>query len=133
VLALLMSEAVAQRILDSEAKLAEPAKGFRLSELYGELRAAIWSELKTGRDINQFRRNLQREHATKLAGALLRPASSMPADARALMRADARALRADIEAAQRRNGLSVEAKAHLAETLAMLDEALRAPLVRQGV
>ncbi|MEP7183900.1 MAG: zinc-dependent metalloprotease, partial [Betaproteobacteria bacterium] len=129
----LMSESVAQRILDSQAKLDDAAQGFRLSELYGELHAAIWSELKSGRDINLFRRNLQREHATKLAGALLRPASSMPADARALIRADARALRSEIAAAQGRNRLSVEAKAHLAEALAMLDEALKAPLVRQGV
>ncbi|NDP43919.1 MAG: DUF5117 domain-containing protein, partial [Aromatoleum sp.] len=53
-LAQLMSESVAQRILDSEAKLAQPAQGFRLSELYGELHAAIWSELKPGKDINLF-------------------------------------------------------------------------------
>jgi hypothetical protein len=132
-LAQLMSESVAQRILDSEAKLAQPAQGFRLSELYGELHAAIWSELKPGKDINLFRRNLQREHATRLAGALLRPAGSMPADARSLMRADARSLRNEIAAARGRTGLSLEATAHLAETLAMLDEALKAPLVRQGV
>ena len=77
-LAQLMSETVAQRILDSQAKLAPPAQGYALSELYGELRAAIWSELRTGTDINLLRRNLQREHATRLAGALLRPAASMP-------------------------------------------------------
>jgi len=132
-LAQLMSETVAQRILDSQAKLAPPAQGYTLAELYGELRAAIWSELRTGTDINLFRRNLQREHAARLAGALLRPAASMPADARALLRADAKALRGDVAAAQGRRTLTVEARAHLAETLALLDEALKASLVRQGV
>ncbi|HEY5307783.1 MAG TPA: metallopeptidase, partial [Casimicrobiaceae bacterium] len=101
--------------------------------LYGTLHASIWSELKTGKDIDLFRRNLQREHANRLASALLRPAGSMPADARALLRADAKALRAEIAAAKARSGYSLEARAHLAETLATLDEALKAPLVRQGV
>ena len=132
-LAQLMSETVAQRILDSQAKLAPPAQGYGLSELYGELRTAIWSELRTGTDINLFRRNLQREHVTRLAGVLLRPAASMPADARALMRADAKTLRAEVAAAQGRRAYSIEARAHLAETLALLDEALKAPLVRQSV
>jgi hypothetical protein len=132
-LAQLMSETVAQRILDSQAKLAPPAQGYGLSELYGELRAAIWSELRTGTDINLFRRNLQREHAARLAGVLLRPAASMPADARALLRADAKALRGEVAVAQGRRAYSIEARAHLAETLALIDDALKAPMVRQGV
>jgi hypothetical protein len=55
----------------------------------------------------------------------------MPADARALMRADANRLRAELASASRRNRISVEAKAHIAESLAVLDEALRAPLLKQ--
>jgi hypothetical protein len=57
----------------------------------------------------------------------------MPADARSLLRAEARTLRAEIAAAKGRPGYSPEAKAHLDETLASLDEALKAPIVRQGV
>ena len=128
-----MSEAVAQRLLDSEASLDDPAQALKLAELYGTLHRAIWIELRTGRDIPLLRRNLQREHATRLAVSLLRPSASMPADARALLRAEAKTLRAEIAAAQGRPGYSVEAKAHLAETLASLDEALKAPLVRQAV
>jgi hypothetical protein len=128
----LMSEAVAQRILDSQAKLPKADHAFRLSELYGGLTAAIWSELKTGKDIELFRRNLQREHANRLAGALVRPSSAMPADARSLLRIQARALRADLAAAAKA-GYSPEAKAHVAETISTLDEALKASLVRQGV
>lgn len=134
VLGQLMSDTVAQRLLNNESKLESTNQALRLSELYGTLHAAIWSELKTGRDIPLFRRNLQREHATRLATAILRPAASgMPADARSLLRADARKLRNDLAAAQNKPGLSPEARAHLAETLGMLDDALKAPILRQGV
>ncbi len=129
----LMSDAVAQRILDSEVKVSDPKAALHLSELYGTLSDAIWSELKTGRDITPQRRNLQREHLARLAAALLRPSVSMPADARALQREQARALRREIAAAQNRPGFSKEAKAHLAEAITQLDEALKAPIVRQAV
>jgi len=127
-----MSETVAQRLLDAEGKVDRPGDALQLAEVYASLHRAIWSELKTGRDIPLIRRNLQREHATKLATALLRPSGSMPADARALMRADARALRTEIATAAGKPGLSPAAAAHLAEALSTLDEALRAPLVRSA-
>jgi hypothetical protein len=129
----LMSEAVAQRILDSQAKLPRSDQAFRLLELYGGLHRAIFSELKTGHDIDLFRRNLQREYVNKVATALVRPSGSMPADARSQLRAEARLLRGEVAAAQTKSGYSPEARAHLAETLSTLDEALKAPLHRQGV
>jgi len=89
--------------------------------------------LKTGQDIPLIRRNLQREHVNRVAAALLRPSSTMPADARALLRADAVALRSELAAAQRRTGTSKEAQAHLAQAFATVDEALKAPVVRQSV
>jgi hypothetical protein len=133
VLGQLMSDGVAQRILDSEVKSADPRKALRLSELYATLQDSIWSELKTGRDITPLRRNLQREHLQRVANALLRPSGSMPADARSLQREEAKALRREIAAAQNRPAYSKETRAHLAEVLTQLDEALKAPLVRQAV
>nr|MBP8007111.1 zinc-dependent metalloprotease [Burkholderiales bacterium] len=127
-----MSEAIAQRVLDAEGKVDRPGDAVQLAEIYASLHRAIWSELKTGRDIPLIRRNLQREHATRLATALLKPSGSMPADARALMRADAKALRAEIAAAAGKPGWSPAAAAHLAEALSTLDEALKAPLVRSA-
>ena len=129
----LMSDAVAQRILDSEVKSTDASKTLRLSELYSTLEQSIWSELKTGREITPLRRNLQREHLQRVANALLRPAGSMPADARSLQREEAKTLRREIAAAQNRPGFSKETRAHLAEALTQLDEALKAPLVRQAV
>ena len=129
----LMSDTVAARLLESEAKVDAGRQAFRLSELYAALRGAIWSELKTGQDIPLIRRNLQREHVNRVAGALLRPSSTMPADARALLRIEAIALRSELAAAQRRTGTSKEAQAHLAQAFATVDEALKAPVVRQSV
>jgi hypothetical protein len=57
----------------------------------------------------------------------------MPADARALLRADAVALRTELAAAQRKTGYSKEAQAHLAQALVTVDEALKAPVVRQSI
>ena len=129
----LLSDTVAQRLLNNESKTVEAKGALRLSELYGTLHRSIWSELKSGKDIPLLRRNLQREHANKLASALLRPSGSMPADARALFRVEAGTLRAELVAAKARGSYSPEAKAHIAEMTAMLDEALKASIVRQGV
>ena len=129
----LLSDTVAQRLLNNEAKTRDPREALRLSELYGALHRAIWSELESGRDIDLLRRNLQREHASRVANVLLRPSASMPADARSQLRAEAQSLRAELAKAQRGNGYSPEAKAHMAEIASMLDEVLKAPLVRQGV
>ena len=132
VLDALMSPTVAQRLLNNAAKSDDEKHALKVSDLYGTLHAAIWSELRTGRDITLFRRNLQREHVLRIANALLRPSGSMPADARATLRADARALRNELAAAQNRPGFSPEAKAHVNEALNMIDEALKAPLIRQS-
>ncbi len=57
----------------------------------------------------------------------------MPPDARALLRQDARALRDELQVASTKNFWSKETRAHIAEALSTLDEALKAPLQRQGV
>ena len=133
VLAPLMGPEIAQRLLNNELKVRDPADALTVAELYGTLHRAIFSEIVTGEDIPLIRRNLQREYVTRVAGVLLKPVQTMPADARALMRADASKLRSELIAAQKRNKISVEAKAHIAESLAVLDEALKAPLLKQAL
>jgi len=70
--------------------------------------------------------------AMRVAGALLKPTASMPSDARALMRVDATKLRAELARVPTRH-LSAEAKAHVAEMTSLLDEAQKAPIVRQAI
>lgn len=129
-LAQLMSDGVAERILDSEGKL-EAGQAFRLSELYERLARDIWGELdaKAG-DISTPRRELQRDHTAKLTAVLLRPSGQGRADARALLRVQAQGLLTRIDAAQRRAGLSAEARAHLADTGEQLRQALQARVAR---
>ena len=131
VLAPLMGPEVAQRLLNNELKVRDPAEALTVSELYGTLHRAIFSEIANGDDIPLIRRNLQREYVSRVATNLVKPVPTMPADARALMRADANRLRGELAAAAKRNRISVEAKAHIAESLALLDEALKAPIMKQ--
>lgn len=132
VLDVLLADNVAQRLLDSQDKVANPSSLLQLSELYDTLQGAIWSELRTGAEITPRRRNLQREHLKRLATALVKPAATTPADGRSLQRENALQLSRLIQSALPKQK-SKEAKAHLAESLATLNEAIRAPLQRSGV
>lgn len=132
VLDVVLADGVAQRLLESQDKVADPGKLLKLSDLYDTLQNAIWSELKTGGDITSLRRNLQREHVKRVAAALIKPAGTTPADARSLQRENAVQLQAAIRAAIGKP-MSKEAKAHLSESLNLLSEALKAPLQRAGV
>jgi Met-zincin len=137
-LAQLMSDGVASRLLDSEGKIDRTANGapgdtFRLSELYGRLSREIWSELSDKGDIPAPRRELQREHANRLASQVLRPGVASRADSRSLLRTEAQALLARIERAAKRPGLSDAARAHLADSADTLSQALAAKLQRAGV
>ena len=129
----LMADSVAARLLDSQDKVADRSKAMRLSEVYDTLQGAIWAELKTGQDISGMRRNLQRDHLRRIANALVKPAATTPADARALQRENATQLAQQIRAAAGKPGMSKEAKAHLNESLNTLTEALKAPLARAAV
>jgi hypothetical protein len=126
----LLSDTVATRIEESAYRQTKSSEAFRLSELYDTLQSAVWSELKTGRDITPFRRNLQREYLRRVATTILHPAPSDHADGRALQRANAKELLAQLKAAQSRASFSKEARAHLAECENTLYEALKAPMLR---
>ncbi|MBL8287682.1 MAG: zinc-dependent metalloprotease [Rubrivivax sp.] len=131
VLAYLMSEWIAQRVLDSVGKFDHPAEAFQLRELYDRLAEDVWSELKSGAPVTPARRELQREHLNRLAFMALRPASRV--DARAVLRDEARTLLPRLEAAVRRPGLDADTRAHLADSAETLRRALAAPLPRLGL
>ena len=132
VLDVLLADSVAQRLLDSQEKVANPASLLKLSDLYDSLQGAIWSELRTGGDISPMRRNLQREHLRRVANSLIRPTPTAPADARSLQRENALVLSGQIRTAMAKP-MSKEARAHLSESLNTLNEALKAPMQRAGV
>ena len=69
----------------------------------------------------------------RVANALRPAAQSMPADARALLRADATKLRAELARRSRRGNCRRKRRRTSRKCAALLDEALKAPLVRQAV
>jgi hypothetical protein len=130
----MLSDSVLARIQESEGK-AGAGGALTLPELFATVRRSIWSELATGGPISAPRRDLQREHVRRIASVLLRP-SFTPADAVALFREEAKTLAKEIKAAgygNRGGSRDAQTRAHLTESAGILDEALKAPLVRQGV
>ena len=129
----LLSAGTASRLLDLPLYVnANDARGLiSLSEVYTTLQGSIWSELKSGTEIDRLRRNLQREHLKRVQVLLTRGSSSLPPDALSLLRLNATTLKADLRRAGSRSArLSVESRAHLQDSLSTLTEALRASMTR---
>ncbi|MFN9805760.1 MAG: zinc-dependent metalloprotease, partial [Betaproteobacteria bacterium] len=129
----LMSDTVAARLADAESKVSDRRQLLSLGEVHSQLADAVWSELKSGREIDSLRRNLQREHVKRLAAGLVRPSSAVAADIRAVNRQVAVRLQADLQRAAGNGALSPTTRAHLSESASVLADALRAPLIKQGV
>jgi len=128
----LLSPNTARRLLDLPGYVA-PAerKGMiSLSEVYATVQGSVWSELKSGTEIDRIRRNLQREHLKRLQAVLTRAPASLPPDALSLARLHATELQGQLRSAVAKGGLSVESRAHLADSLGQLTEALRATMQR---
>ena len=120
------------RVQDSELKVSAPAEPFTLGELFTGIQESIWAETKVGpsTNINSYRRSLQREHLRKMIGMVLRD-SSVPEDARTLARHQLVSLKTQLNAALLRPGTkSLETRAHLSESIARIDEALKANMQR---
>ena len=126
------------------SRVDDPRTLLSYAEVQERLSAAIWSELGTtakggakvsdkAGDIDSLRRNLQREHLRRLAAGLLRPASAAAADVRSVHRSAAVQLRTRLTAALAAGGWSSLVRSHLEDSLATVDESLKASLVKQGV
>jgi hypothetical protein len=133
VLAYLMSDAIAARIVDSASKLDDPAQALQLAEVHARLGAEVWGDLERARSVPAMRRELQREHVNRLALALLRPSPAARVDARSLMQTQGRTLLARLDKALQRPGLDADTRAHLADAADTLKRAIAAPLLRQGL
>ena len=63
-----------QRLIETSAT---NANGYSLDEMFTDLRSGIWSELRSKKSIDVFRRNLQKVHVEKMI-ALLNPTGPAP-------------------------------------------------------
>ena len=123
------------RVQDSELKVSPPAQPFTLGELFTGIQDSIWAETKANGgatlNINSYRRSLQREHLRKMIGMVLRDAA-VPEDARTLARYQLTTLRTQLQSALAKPTLnkSLEVRAHLSESIARIDEALKGGIQR---
>lgn len=108
VLGYLMSDALAARVLDSASKNDLAADAFQLGELHRRLADEVFGELGRGNlrtpSILPARRELQRDYVNRIAVSLLRPPTGARADARGLLRVQARSLLARLQAAEKALG-----------------------------
>jgi hypothetical protein len=130
----LMSPNTARRLIEMSSYLPEAQRkgAVSLNEVYGTLQAAIFSELKTGAEIDRMRRSLQREYLRRLQAQLNRSTNgaTVYADAFSMARFHATQLANELRVASAKPGLSVETRAHLAESLDLLNSMLKATLTR---
>jgi hypothetical protein len=108
---------------------------FTVAEMFDRLGNAIFSEIgngRTPRNIDSYRRNLQRSYIEQMSRVLLNRAASpswtpVPEDARSLARYEFTQLSQQLgQALQSSANLNVETRAHLAESKARIDSILEA-------
>lgn len=128
----LMSPGTASRLLDLSSYVVPARRNLiSLPEVYETLQRVVWSELKSGAEIDRLRRNLQREHLKRVQALLVRGTSNnLPPDAVSLVRLTATELQREMRAAADNPRLSLESRAHLRDCLSSLTEALRASMLR---
>jgi hypothetical protein len=125
---------VLSRIVDSEVKATQPNQVFNLGVLFTEIQDSIWAETKApsgSLDLNSYRRSLQRAHLRKLTAMVLHE-TAVPEDAQTLARQNLVTLRGQLQAALSKPGLktSLETRAHLNESIARIDDVLKANMQR---
>jgi hypothetical protein len=120
---------VVKRVIDSELLTANGNR-FRIGDLFSTIQNSVWAESSAAGPVtvNSYRRALQREHLKRMLGMLLKDASA-PEDARTMARHYLSQLKGQTQGAAAR-ATNVETKAHLIETAARIDEALRAQMQR---
>ena len=124
------SPTVASRLAEVGMRVNDPKDTLGLADVYDTLQDAIWAEAKSGQETTLLRRNLQREQLRRMADVLVKPAGPWPADARSIMRENARQLSNVLEKSLAKPGLSKTTRAHYADALDTLNASLKASMQR---
>ena len=124
------SPSVATRLAEVGMKVNDPKESLGLADVYDTLQDAIWTEAKTGQETSLIRRNLQREQLRRMTDVLVKAAGPWPADARSIMRENARQLASMLEKGLAKPGLSKTTRAHYADALDALNVTLKASVQR---
>ena len=124
------------RVIDNSVKNGPAA--YSMDELFADLRNGIWSELKTGANVDTYRRNLQRAYIERMSYLLNENEPTIPAqfaalaapqmdasqsDIRPMARFELKALATQIREAQPKFSNSI-IKSHLDDALVRINDAL---------
>ena len=124
-----------QRLIEGEARLGDDT--YTLGEMLGDLRGAVWSELRRGNAINVYRRNLQRGYLERMGWLMTEEPAAVPAafrsfvtsvdlpqsDIRPFVRGELETLKREIRAALNR-GPNSTTRLHLQDAIVRIDEIL---------
>lgn len=119
-----------QRIQDIQLRYELSEDIYTMAEIFTDLRRAIWREVVAKTNINSFRRRLQRYHLDKDIEMVVNETPGIPEDARTLARNDLKVLQGAIPAALSNPNLDLITRAHLEESKARIDAALKAGVER---
>ena len=119
---------------DLELMFGPNEQPFTMTEMFGEIQRAVWSEVLTDQrpSVNSFRRGLQREHLRRLLGLLDDPAIGAPPDAAMLARANAQELLRRVDTLLSGTALDASTRAHLDECRARITTSLDGFMVRRA-
>jgi len=124
------------RIIDNSVK--NGASAYSLTDLFSDIRNGIWSELKSGTNVDTYRRNLQRAHVERLSYLLNENEAQVPpqfaalagpsidvsqSDIRPMARQELKTLAAEVKLSLPKYANPV-IKSHLEDILANINEAL---------
>ncbi len=113
------------RLLDNELKFQGKEEKFVMAEMFDNIRESIWDEVYNQRNINSFRRELQRIHLYRLSEIVLKDNNRLPNDAVALARADLIEIREKINSIDKTN-LDRVTSVHLDDIYARIKSTLTA-------
>jgi len=120
-----------QRLQDIELRYEIGQEKYTMADMFTDLRRAVWTpEIISGKNINSFRRRLQSHHLEKVIGLAIQKQSGIPEDARMLARNDLKVLQRAIGKALNAPNLDIYTRAHLDESKARIDAALKAGIER---
>lgn len=115
------------RLLDNELKFNINQEKFTMAEMFETMQKSVWIELYEKRNINSFRRELQRMYIHCLSELLLEKSENIPHDAVSLARKDLVEIQSEIDTLDK-SDLDRITKAHLEETSAKIQAVLSAQI-----
>jgi hypothetical protein len=115
----LLREGRLNRLVEQEAFNGN--KAYALTDMLRQLREGIWSELSTGKDVDAFRRNLQRSHVSGLAKLMNKKGSRT--DLNAAARAELKLLQTSVKTATQKYKPGI-VRYHLEDVVAEVGEIL---------